>query len=58
MTMVHGIHNSEQMPAGEYESRCAIGTYAVSYPTYMTNCSVCHDDAGSAGEGQRDARVG
>jgi OmcA/MtrC family decaheme c-type cytochrome len=40
MTMVHGIHNSEQMPGGEWVA--AIGTFKVAYPTYMSNCSVCH----------------
>jgi len=42
----HGIHNSELMPGGSYtlENTTASRswTYAVSYPTYMSNCSVCH----------------
>jgi OmcA/MtrC family decaheme c-type cytochrome len=49
--MIHGIHNSHQMPDGEYVFRkdnpatTADETIAfeVTYPTYMTNCSVCHD---------------
>ncbi len=48
----HGIHNSEQMPAGSYELKTTTGstagTFAVSYPTYMTNCSVCHTAASGA----------
>ena len=49
--MVHGIHNSHHMPDGEYVFRkdnpATPGdekiTFEVSYPTYMVNCSVCHD---------------
>ena len=43
--LAHGIHNSHEMPSGEF----VIGTppnteeFSVTYPTYMTNCSVCHD---------------
>ncbi len=40
--LVHGIHNSELMPAGKWDFD-ARTSFAVSYPTYMINCSVCHD---------------
>jgi len=45
---VHGIHNSHNMPAGGYD-RNADGTidFEVTYPTYMQNCSVCHDTPAS-----------
>ncbi|MBE0575262.1 MAG: cytochrome c3 family protein, partial [Desulfuromonadales bacterium] len=39
---VHGIHNAHNMPGGEYVRR-ATSIYHTTYPTYMTNCSVCHD---------------
>jgi OmcA/MtrC family decaheme c-type cytochrome len=43
----HGIHNSHNMPGGEFQLRDTAGgpvedPYSVTYPTYMTNCSVCH----------------
>ena len=41
--IVHGIHNSHNMPTGEY-AFAPDEVFSVSYPTYMTNCSVCHDD--------------
>ncbi len=48
----HGIHNSEQMPGGSYDLKTttggAAGTFAVTYPTFMTNCSVCHTAASGA----------
>jgi OmcA/MtrC family decaheme c-type cytochrome len=40
--LVHGIHNSEQMPSGHYQFNPTT-KFEVSYPTYMVNCSVCHD---------------
>ncbi len=41
--VVHGIHNAHNFPAGEFVSdRDTV--YDVTYPTYMTNCSVCHSD--------------
>ena len=41
--VVHGIHNSHNFPDGEFVSdRDTV--YDISYPTYMTNCSVCHSD--------------
>jgi hypothetical protein len=42
--LIHGIHNSHNMPEGKY----VFGDdteFEVTYPTYMTNCSVCHDDS-------------
>ena len=40
---VHGIHNSHNMPSGEWKkSATATEGWEVTYPTYMTNCSVCH----------------
>ena len=41
--VVHGIHNSHNFPDGEFVSDRNT-TYDVTYPTYMTNCSVCHSD--------------
>jgi len=41
--VVHGIHNSHNFPEGEFLSD-RDNVYDVSYPTYMTNCSVCHSD--------------
>jgi len=41
--VVHGIHNSHNFPDGEFLSD-RDNVYDVSYPTYMTNCSVCHSD--------------
>ncbi len=41
--IIHGIHNSQNMPGGEFVSRRDT-VYDVTYPTYMTNCSVCHRD--------------
>ena len=41
--MVHGIHNSHERPSGSYLWRDE--EIEITYPTYMTNCSVCHDSA-------------
>jgi OmcA/MtrC family decaheme c-type cytochrome len=41
--IIHGIHNSHNFPDGEFLSRRDT-VYDVTYPTYMTNCSVCHSD--------------
>ena len=41
--VVHGVHNSHNFPDGEFVSDRG-NTYNVTYPTYMTNCSVCHSD--------------
>ncbi|MFU8897090.1 MAG: multiheme c-type cytochrome [Gammaproteobacteria bacterium] len=41
--IIHGIHNSQNMPGGEFVSRrTQTPPYSVTYPTYMENCSVCH----------------
>ncbi len=40
--IVHGIHNSHNMPTGSYEFNPTT-KFEVTYPSYMTNCSVCHD---------------
>ena len=40
--LIHGIHNSHQMPTGSYDFN-ATTEFKVTYPTYMSNCSVCHD---------------
>ncbi|WP_405222181.1 multiheme c-type cytochrome [Lentisalinibacter sediminis] len=42
--IIHGIHNSHNFPDGEFLSRRDT-VYDVTYPTYMTNCSVCHSDS-------------
>ncbi len=44
--MIHGIHNSHHMPTGEYEFNEET-KFSVTYPTYTTNCSVCHDSEGA-----------
>lgn len=47
--IIHGIHNSYNMPDGKY----TFGTdyaWKVTYPTYMTNCSVCHDSPAALAE--------
>ena len=41
--VVHGIHNSHNFPDGEFVTD-RDNSYDVTYPTYMTNCSVCHSD--------------
>ncbi|MGB5469303.1 MAG: hypothetical protein WBM64_02695, partial [Woeseiaceae bacterium] len=41
--VVHGIHNSHNFPGGEFVTDRG-NTYNITYPTYMTNCSVCHSD--------------
>jgi OmcA/MtrC family decaheme c-type cytochrome len=42
--IIHGVHNSHNMPSGHYEYD-ATHIFSVTYPTYMNNCSVCHDDS-------------
>ena len=39
--LIHGIHNSHDFPEGFY----AYGEeeFEITYPSYMPNCSVCHD---------------
>ncbi|NHA14912.1 cytochrome c3 family protein [Thioalkalivibrio sp. XN279] len=41
--LIHGIHNAHNFPEGFY----AYGEdeFETTYPTYMTNCSVCHSEA-------------
>jgi OmcA/MtrC family decaheme c-type cytochrome len=41
--VVHGIHNAHNFPDGEFVSR-EDTVFHTTYPTYMTNCSVCHKD--------------
>ena len=45
--MIHGIHQSGNMPTGTYtvKSRAATPStwdYSIKFPSYMQNCSVCH----------------
>jgi OmcA/MtrC family decaheme c-type cytochrome len=40
---VHGIHNAHNMPDGHYDLKGEL--LSTTYPTYMTNCSVCHNTA-------------
>ena len=48
----HGIHASHGMPGGEFVLKTVDGddswTYSATYPTYMTNCSVCHTASSGA----------
>jgi OmcA/MtrC family decaheme c-type cytochrome len=48
----HGIHASHGMPSGEFVLETVNGddswTYSASYPTYMTNCNVCHTSSSGA----------
>ncbi len=55
MTLAHGIHNSEGMPEGywiwENPSNATRNVkFEVAYPTYMSNCSVCHDTPAALAE--------
>lgn len=44
----HGIHNSHNFPDGQYVTPAPrANVYDVTYPTYMANCSVCHDVDGA-----------
>ncbi|MDZ4184662.1 MAG: hypothetical protein U1D97_06745 [Desulfuromonadales bacterium] len=49
-TVVHGIHNSYNMPGNTYTYNPTNVWYKVTYPTYMTNCSVCHDSPAALAE--------
>ena len=50
---IHGIHNSHNMPGGQYFRSNPVGTdpadlnteerYSVGYPSDMKNCNVCHE---------------
>jgi len=42
--IIHGVHNSHNMPSGHYEYDGEL--FSVTYPTYMNNCSVCHNEPG------------
>ena len=48
----HGIHASHGMPSGEFVLETVDGadswTYSATYPTYMTNCNVCHTASSGA----------
>jgi OmcA/MtrC family decaheme c-type cytochrome len=48
----HGIHASHLMPSGEFVLKTVNGddswTYSASYPSYMTNCNVCHTASSGA----------
>ncbi len=55
MTLAHGIHNSEGMPEGYWiwenpTNATRNVKFEVAYPTYMTNCSVCHDTPAALAE--------
>jgi OmcA/MtrC family decaheme c-type cytochrome len=39
---VHGIHNAHNMPSGEF-AKDEEDVWHTTYPTYMQNCSVCHN---------------
>jgi OmcA/MtrC family decaheme c-type cytochrome len=46
MSFVHGIHNSEAWPEGGYRpywSPNYLDTISIGFPSYMNNCSICHD---------------
>jgi OmcA/MtrC family decaheme c-type cytochrome len=43
--LIHGLHNSHNMPGGHYEFNEET-LFSVTYPTYMNNCSVCHTETG------------
>lgn len=44
--MVHGIHNSANMPTGKFTLTTVNGDdsweYAIAFPSYISNCSICH----------------
>jgi len=46
MAMIHGIHNSENMPTGEYFyfwGTTKVGPFTIGFPSYMNNCTNCHN---------------
>ena len=50
--VIHGIHNSHNMPSGHFtvpEEDGEVSVFSVTFPTYMTNCAVCHDDSTKLG---------
>lgn len=45
--LIHGIHNSGKMPSKKYTASMrdgskTFGPFSVDLPTYMQNCSICH----------------
>lgn len=45
--MIHGIHNSANMPTGKFTLKNRAATpktwdYSIAFPSYMDNCSICH----------------
>ena len=51
MSMIHGIHNSENMPTGKYFyywSGAPVpqpNGFTIGFPSYMNNCNNCHNTA-------------
>jgi len=46
MGIVHGIHNSKNMPDAQYTFTWTNGNqfnFSLGFPGYMNNCSTCHD---------------
>jgi OmcA/MtrC family decaheme c-type cytochrome len=47
MGIVHGIHNSHNMPDQTYTwvwtNQTSVRDFSVGFPGYMNNCSTCHD---------------
>jgi OmcA/MtrC family decaheme c-type cytochrome len=46
MGMIHGIHNSKNMPGGVYTFTWTNGNkfdFSIGFPSFMDNCSNCHD---------------
>jgi OmcA/MtrC family decaheme c-type cytochrome len=46
MGYVHGIHNSHNMPDGEYNRNGSVDpedAFSIGFPGFMNNCSTCHD---------------
>jgi OmcA/MtrC family decaheme c-type cytochrome len=47
MGIVHGIHNSKNMPDGTYTwvwtNQTSKSDFSLGFPSYMMNCEVCHD---------------
>jgi OmcA/MtrC family decaheme c-type cytochrome len=47
MGLIHGVHNSKNMPTGQYVFPWGTNTFkfSVGFPSYMNNCANCHDTA-------------
>ena len=46
MGMIHGIHNSKNMPGGVYTFTWTNGNkfdFSIGFPSFMDNCTNCHD---------------